>query len=313
MKAYSTACLAIGLVIPLQTVIADESSYPAPPGYYGQEEILRNAQLNMGKGAPYISIIESQPESASPPDEAPAQPSARPANQSQDNLLIRQPLQPPASPTGIQNKAQQQPWSQTQSSATGNYPNADELAQQYQQAGQWGFEQWGFEQRENQPTQSAPGAGQQGGRFDLTLPVQQGYYDYPRPMSNTGQRAQYPDQNTGQYSNPYPAAGQVRGSPDLARFFEQTPAGWQQFTQPGNLHNNAWKAAQHGLVPPASPPVNMHLQRFDQFPVPQTLYGGAMPGYSSPAPTQSMSGNARYFKPIPREEIIYPPHYPGNR
>jgi hypothetical protein len=138
----------------------------------------------------------------------------------------------------------------------------------------------------------------------MNIPQQGPRYDYPRSQNEA-----YP---SAQMNQPY------QGSPDLAaQMFNQPshppsrnifPSNNNGFMSPGNfpakMMDPMWGNNNAGGF---MPPINNQLKSFDQFPVPQNFYG------TSPMNQPIYSGNTQYFRQIPKEEIIYPSHYPGNR
>ena len=63
-----------------------DSDYPAPPGAYGQEEILKNSRLNFGKGAPYVMINKAKDVKAPTASPKTKQIPAKPEIHSSDQL-----------------------------------------------------------------------------------------------------------------------------------------------------------------------------------------------------------------------------------
>jgi len=307
------------LIISLSTLIfasqniALAKEYPAPPGHYGQDKILQNSTFNTGKGSPYISILpagethadtnqETLQHQADKTDNQPssaAEPVIKPETKTlQTPSYVLQPLtaeqQTPAAvnpqPTALP-IADQPVYSPAPETAPSRfqeqiYPDADDLSHHYKLSRQLPFDQWGEQLPEKQ---------------------QQLQHDYPAA------------QNT--YNSGYPAGSVERafhGSPELANEMfnpqaKQAPAynrarrNNNNFINPGNLPIDMMDQFYGGRNSGLMPPMNSQLKTFDQFPVPQNLYG------PSPMNQSLQSGNRQYFRQIPKEEIIYPPHYPGNR
>jgi hypothetical protein len=287
------------------------SEYPAPPGHYGQDKILENSTFNTGKGSPYISIIpatEIHPDNKqetfqadktdqkTPSASEPViNPETKPAQQ--PNYLL-QPLTRAQQTPPVMNPepktlpiADQPVYSAAPETAPSRfqeqiYPNADDLSHHYKLSRQLPFGQWGEQLPEthNQPQ-----------------------YDFP--TSQPTNQSAYPagtDKRT------------FRGSPELAnKMFNslenQAPAYNQPTRNNSNPFNSGsfpvdmmdqfWGGRNSGFMPP----INNQLKTFDQFPVPQNLYGPSQINRSA------QSGNRQYFRQIPKEEIIYPPHYRGRK
>jgi hypothetical protein len=273
----------IFLSLPVQAEMP--ADYPAPPGVYGQEEILKNSKLNLGKGAPYVVITDTEELDNSTGSRAvsvPEKPSAQNRNYIYPVEQLPEDLPPPPNQYQVTEE---------------DYPSAEQLDEQYRNAQDWSFEQWGEEPVE---VVDSP--------IDFRAAPNQSQYDYPQPnrfYQGTGKSnflSSYPPLNSATSRQPYShQSHQLR--PGQLRPGELPPS---QF-QPGNygqtpdpFYRNNWANA------PLTPPANLDLQHFEHFPVPQDLYGNA-PNNSQP------SGSADYFQKIPEEEIIYPPNYPGLR
>jgi len=294
-------------LLSLNTILASE--YPAPPGHYGQDKILQNSTFNTGKGAPYLNILPADEtgddktannaniptEHAMKPERKAAQPTGRviPSLTAAPMPAAATAPEPVALPMTAQPVYSPAPETAPSRFQEQTYPDADDLSLHYKISRQLPFDQWGEQLPETH---------------------QQPDYDYPpvQPSAISG----------------YPAAAHegFRGSPDLANQMFNPQANHQanrgqtykspkrnskNFFNPGSfpvdmpvdMMDQFWGGRNSGFMPPA----NNRLKTFDQFPVPQNIYG---PSTMNP-PVQT--GNRQYFRQIPKEEIIYPPHYPGNR
>lgn len=294
------------LFLSQNTTLASE--YPAPPGHYGQDRILQNSTFNTGKGSPYISIVpagESRPDKKQETfqantDNSAIKPGGNPAqtvNYAIQPAVSAQQTPPAADPEPIPVPIAAQPvYSAAPQTAPSRfqeqiYPDADDLSHHYKQSRKLPFGQWGDELPETQPkTLQAP------------------RYGYPGSQQL----------NTGGYQAA-PMEPSFQGSPDLANEMFNPQANQARahrmprrnnnsFFNPGSspvdMMDQFWGGNRNsGFMPP----INNQLKTFDQFPVPQNLYG------PSPMIQSVHSGNRQYFRQIPKEEIIYPPHYPGNR
>jgi len=277
------------------------SEYPAPPGHYGQDKILENSTFNTGKGAPYVTIFPAEEtatvkteSNTSAPTESLIKPQSEPA-QTQNPVMPpfipaqQNPVAATSGPIAVP-MAEQPVYSPAPETAPSRfqetiYPHANDMSRHYELSRSLPFEQWGEQLPETK---------------------KQPQYDYPAtyPMMEPAYRE--------------PMNQTFQGSPDLAKemFNPQANRGTgyklpkrnkQSFFNPGNFPvdrmDQFWGGRNSGFMPP----VNNQLKTFDQFPVPQNLYGPS--AMNQPGQT----GNRQYFRQIPKEEIIYPPHYPGNR
>lgn len=280
------------------------SEYPAPPGHYGQDKILQNSTFNTGKGAPYVSILPveesltdetgktgknistpteppTEPPTAGPPTELSAGPEPK-SPQTANPVMpppARTPMTAPAAEPIALPMAEQPVYAPAPETAPSRfqqqqiYPDADDLSHHYKMSRQLPFEQWG---------------------------------------------EQLPETQQPQHSSPAGMEQTFRGSPDLAnKMFNPQATRVPAYEPPGRENKNFfnpgsfpvdmmdqfWGGRNSGFMPP----VNNQLKTFNQFPVPQNIYG------PSTLNLPARGGNRQYFRQIPKEEIIYPPHYPGHR
>ena len=326
--AFSTITRFVLLALFSVSVSAEpDSDYPAPPGVYGQEEILKNSKLNFGKGAPYVMINNAKDAKVTATSPKSHQIPAKPEIQSADQLnhlplIFTQPepaqqqtIQLPQNPetTAPQEKTvpkqqnvmprnqqftQAIPPAPHEYNPPGNYyPSARQLDEQFQKARNLPFDQWGQEpaQKPAKPIdfQAAPDMSQ---------------YDYPRPNRF------YQGTGRSNFMSSYPPLTSSQSKPAFMRQPYQRapkntyPGDYDSYTD--SMYGRNWMndalIQESWMDVPLTAPSNMDLQHFEQFPVPQDIYGNA-PIISQP------SGSGRYFRKIPEEEIIYPPNYPGFR
>jgi hypothetical protein len=300
------------------------NEYPAPPGHYGQDKILENSMFNTGKGSPYISILPvtnavTEPTTNTTPGNQPKKPQAEkitdiakmPDNKVTQPAMAAQQAEP-TSKAGqtltqpIYSPAPETAPSRFQQAATDSrprqeiYPDAGELSHYYKQSRSLPFDQWGEEIPEPQGGQS------QQGKSNLNMPLQVQQYDYPQPR-NTANTGYPPAQMNQTYQGSPDLAAQMFNTqpyPAPAPGYKLPPSGNRPYNNPLNMMEQFWgNNSTSGFMAP----MNNQLKSFEQFPVPQNVYG---PSQMNP-PTYG--GNTQYFRQIPKEEIIYPPHYPGKR
>ncbi len=314
LSPLSLAVIAASLPQTLLSEEVDNDGYPAPPGVYGQAEILKNTHLNLGTGSPYV-IIKDQVKGNQPAQEA--QPAPKTSGNATDYPLLPAQTEqnsPPAfRPTPVQKSADAYPLPATQNTyqppenirlpannnlpRTNSYPDASEVMQQYQNAKQLPFDQWG-----SLPKQNSNDYG------DTSVPIDTS----PRPMAQ--QRIyQAPYENTAQpysYSSPVNRSSQFNYSPNSMNMPYQN--NWQsQYFNPGHIMGQFFGDRGYNDLPP---PASNHLKTFEQFPVPHMtpptdFYGMPGAGQSYPLP----GSNVQFMHRIPEEDIIYPPSYPGRR
>ena len=345
MPDIKRSIFTLGTLLLINQNLSLASEYPAPPGHYGQDKILQNSTFNTGKGSPYINIVPAdknepnlkqhfeQTQQVSSPEKkektektgikeknsaAPAQvkpqfkPQEKPAQAQNQFWQPTTPLRYSAAESKQQADilpaaADEQPvYSPAPETAPSRfqqqiYPDAEDLSLHYKKSRELSFGQWGEELPETQ------------------TPIQP--QNQPQNQFQNQQAMQY------DYPGVAPANQSFRGSPGLAAemfnpkpyqppVYKQPRRNNNSFMNPGdfpmaNMMDQFWAGNKgSGLMPP----INNQLKTFDQFPVPQNLYG------PSPLDQQSANtgnigniGNRQYFRQIPKEEIIYPPHYPGNR
>ena len=301
MPGLKHVTLSVSTLLFLSQNIALASEYPAPPGHYGQDKILQNSTLNTGKGSPYISIL---PADQTRPDKKPetiqeeitdknipALPKpvtkqqvmpAQASNPVMQSTVSSLQLPPAAKPEPIALPVTAQPvYSPAPETAPSRfreqiYPDAKDLSHHYKLSRELPFGQWGEQLPE----------------------TQQPHYDYPPAQRGTPSRFEAAPMNR-----------TFQGSPDLAnKMFNPQRRKNNSFINPGSIPVDMMDQYWGGnRSTDFMPPFNNQLKTFDQFPVPQNLYGPS----SINQPVQG--GNRQYFRQIPKEEIIYPPHYPGNR
>jgi len=159
------------------------------------------------------------------------------------------------------------------------YPNAFELQKSYQQAKKLPFSQWG-----DIPKQT----------YQSNNPNDYGSNSVP--INRTQNRSYPPVMNPPSNYMPYPNMPY----PNIPRSLNYIPGDINSMGfNPGNTMNQL-RPNSGNFMPPANP----YLKQFNQFPVPQNVYG------TTP---KNIQNDPRYMKRIPAEEIIYPPSYPGRR
>ncbi|NNJ92864.1 MAG: hypothetical protein HKP55_14405 [Gammaproteobacteria bacterium] len=311
MPDIKRVILSVSTLLFLSQNNALASEYPAPPGHYGQDKILENSTFNTGKGSPYISIIPAgkiHPDNkqetfqkdktdkkistaAEPLNKTETKPVQTPNHVLQPLTRAQQTLpavNPEAMALPIADQAVYSPAPETAPSRFQDqvYPDANDLSHHYKLSRQLPFGQWGEELPETQ---------------------KQPQYDYPaaQPANRSA----------------YPAAAEnrtFRGSPELAnKMFNSQENQAPAYNQPTRNNSNTFNSGSFpvdmmdqfwgGRNSAFMPPINSQLKTFDQFPVPQNLYG------PSPINQSAQSGNRQFFRQIPKEEIIYPPHYRGRK
>lgn len=283
------------LILPLLSLQAmaeeqDNDGYPAPPGVYGQAEILKNAQLNMGSGSPYV-VIENNQDKVEPQTQQPAQ--NKPASVSQQYSFKQQAPQPPVKhDSEIISQPADQYIYQRPAETVNNYPDAKVIQKQYQEAKQYPFEQWG-----DMPVQSSGNYGPDYGSEAVPIDT--------NPWKNNSRQYTYPAYNNLNNINPDPGFSSNRM---IMPFNNERRS---QFYNPGNMMDQFmgnWGSS--ALMPPSS----SYLQPIEQFPVPNMPPPGNM--YGVPGSNQALmppGSNVQFRPQIPEEDIIYPPSYPGKR
>jgi hypothetical protein len=289
---------------------AANDGYPAPPGVYGHEEILKNAQFNLGSGSPYRVIVDEA--NSSPPGaglQALPEPGPMPYQQK-----IQQPVALPATPvepvpakfttfrpdslpdnsypakTGTDapfiaqdSTISQAPTVNYPPAGFQGYPEAAEMRQHYQEASQLPFNQWG-----SIPVEERTDYGYE------TVPIDTSPQWHSNRLENYNHPGQGYQDQTMQYRYPdrmFPPATNNNWQPNNFN------PGRMMDLFIGSDRNNDWM-----------PPSNPYLQPMEQFPVPQSIYG--MPSVDQPA--MPHGANSQYLPArIPEEDIIYPPSYPG--
>ena len=294
-------------------LIAEEQTdqgYPAPPGIYGQPEILKNSQFNMGTGSPYI-VIEKQGETPSqtntviPDDSHPAIQQSHITQTTADSEL---PPPKPEHPEPVSTAARQTLFESAQSSVAQpwventSYPDAARIRQQYLDAGQLPFDQWGA-----MPQTGSGDYGSAAVPIDTSRPSYLSDRPFNAPSNKPARKSSAKSSNSLPY-NYYPK------SMPYDFFSERMSMPSWKNAYPGNFNAGDFmdgfvgNRERYDRMPA---PSATYLKPFDQLPVPQMapadMYGPRTQPFATPGT------NVQYMPRIPEEDIIYPPNYPGNR
>ena len=313
-----------------------QNDHPVLPGKYGQKEVLQKSKLNLGKGAPYVMISEPQQQTNNQPNQQLNNQSNtqgfKPLTQPGYSPLIfakPMPIQSPPMQKGPETMRENRPADISENisanipssmpsnmRATSNfmfnseqqpedlppppneyiapeheYPDARQLDEQFQNAKNLPFDQWG-----QQPAQAPADP------INFQAAPDPSAYDYPRPNRYYQGNQFFQKNGQSNFMSSYPALNPTYAQRPYAK------QAYDPYLNEAHL-NDPWpnNLSDNLSGRPFTPPANMDLQHFDQFPVPQDLYGNA------PISPQTSSGKGDFFKKIPEEEIIYPPNYPGVR
>ncbi len=281
----------------LQNSFAEEG-YPAPPGHYSAPGLFKEIPAETDKEAtpavasketdqPVLTeTIETEPpatQDIAPETIATAitkqlQPVAAAAPITPKASIKAEPVQPIATKTVSTPKA----IAPAQSQQT--YPNAFALQQSYQQAKSLPFSQWGDMPEQGYQSNNSNDYGSSSVPINATR-----NRSYPTVMNQPSNYMPYPNM-------PYPNIPYSK----MPRSLNYIPGDRNSMGfNPGNTMNQ-YGPSFGNLMPPTS----TYLKQFNQYPVPQTIYGLAAP---------TIQRDRRYMQRIPAEEIIYPPSYPGRR
>lgn len=307
---FPTILLLAGLTSVTASLAEDsnEPTYPAPPGIYGQPELLEEIGL-------LDNDLPSQTEASPPAFEAPVAKQKLP--ESTEKLpppLLRAPPQAPvAMPSPIQAPIQTSKKAPTQapmSTSATQYPDARQLMQRMNQAGQWAFDQWGVPlQPPAQPLYRSP---TDYGYAEVPI-VERAPYPTRRGSAHrlNPATAGLPQPGTA-YANPWmentlpvPGSNVSRDRPAYSADYgtEMIPG-----MMPGSMSNAMPNAMQ---VPSTPVPGADYMSQYPaNYPsgYPSTYTGQ----YGVPLPGQSFN-NSQFMYRVPEEDIIYPPSWPGRR
>jgi hypothetical protein len=309
--AFSVLLVLSPACVLAETAAQDTISYPAPPGVYGNPELLMmfdEQQASPESAAsdkllppgPTPHVQPSLPAESEAPPQAYAAPQAEPAIP----LLIMQPAQP------TQNGVITQPPSTVDYR---HYPDASVLQKQMNEASQLEFSQWGFDDKGTAAVnpQYPASAYEYGPEMFLDSHNYNQYFENPYPIS------QQPSTNYDRFEMIYDT--QPASRPQSRPVMPDYPVpdyysyGYDMMeSTPSRLKSQL--PYENDLY--AQPPVDPYLRQSEQYPLPESVYG--MPAQNTQMPVRQQGHNAfggsntQYFRKIPEEEIIYPPNYPGN-
>ena len=302
----------------LLTAVAPEvlaESYPAPPGVYGNEALFKELEqqtqqveqpqpetqaIIANKPASDVPLIFIQPVEAEPAVAAVAK-----AKPKQPPAIDTIPAQPSRLPGENMKMNDYQPPSQPTTAAY--IPDASQLNQKMQEAAELEFGQWG-QALQNYPAQQQNQAYYYGPELfnQTTSMVNDQLFDNPYPVQQR-QQPDYqnlPPSNFSFNSQSYPVPTDYNHYPETPSFQDygiQMPSANQAPSDYGTAYNFGNNDFQQGYN--QSPPDITHYTRPS---------GNNYNNYEQQRPSGQF-GNQQYFRKIPEDDIIYPPHYPGNR